>query len=235
MESARARHIGIAGVTAEGAFLCARAILGEAERRLPAETPPQVTIHLHPTAEYIAAVSRGDWDGVTALLVASIEHLRRAGAEFAIIPANAVHYAFDGVAKAAPIPVLSLVDAVADECRRRSFRRVGVLGVSWTMEGGLYDEPLRRRGIESMIPGPDDRQLVHRIILDELIAFRVREESTARLVGVVERLKVAGCEAVALACTELPLCLNEGNCGVPVLDTTALLADAAFAYSMKKP
>lgn len=224
----RAGHIGIAGVTAEGAFLCARMILESAEKRLSAEARPRITMDLHPTADYLDAASRSDWARMAKLLVESVGRVHEAGAEFAIVPANAAHYAIDEVIRRAPIPVLSIVDVVAGECVRRGFTRVGVLGVRWTMEGGLYDGPLKKRGIEGVIPGLEDRDAVHKIILEELIKFRVREESTARLRGVVEGLKGQGCRAMVLACTELPLSLSDGDCGVAMLDTTRLLAEAAL-------
>ena len=108
---------------------------------------------------------------------------------------------------------------------------MAVLGAQWTMRSGLYDGPMRRRGIEPIIPGEEDQRAIHSIITEELFAFRVREESTARLLAIVEKLKARGCQAVVLACTELPLALNEENCGVGVLDTTRLLAERALAFS----
>jgi len=227
----RAKHIGIAGVSTEGAFLCARTIQGEAERQLPAEQRPQISLHMHPFAAYSDALSRSDMGAVAGLLIDSIDRLRRAGAEFAIIPANAVHIAIDEVSRGASIPVLNLVEEVALESERRGYGRVAVLGAQWTMRSGLYDGPMRRRGIEPIIPGEEDQRAIHSIITEELFAFRVREESTARLLAIVEKLKARGCQAVVLACTELPLALNEENCGVGVLDTTRLLAERALAFS----
>jgi aspartate racemase len=97
------------------------------------------------------------------------------------------------------------------------------------MRSGLYDGPLRRRGIEPVAPRADDQEAIHRIISDELFGGRVVAESTARMVGIVRGLKGSGCEAVALACTELPLALRTENCGLPAIDTTRFLAELALA------
>jgi aspartate racemase len=233
--SDRTGHIGIAGVSVEGALLCARIIAAEAERRLPTDRRPQVTMHMPPFALYTDAMSRGDLPTVEGLLVDSIGLLARAGADFAIIPANAPHIVFDGVSRRAAIPLIDLIAEVAAECAHRGFRRVGVLGVRWTMQSGLYDGPLRRRGVDAMVPALEDQETIHSIITDELFHLRIREESTTRLLAIIERLKSAGCDGIALACTELPLALNEGNCGAGVIDTTRLLAERALARSQPQP
>ncbi len=227
----RVGHVGIAGVSVEGALLCARIIMDEAERRLPLDQRPQVTMHMPPFSLYVEAMTRGDLATVEGLLVGSIERLARGGADFAIIPANAPHIVIAGVMRRAAIPVINLLEEVAAECERRGFRRVGILGVRWTMRSGLYDAPLRQRGIESVIPSEEDQDAIHAIITEELFGLRILAESTARLLAVVNKLKNQGCDAVALACTELPLSLNEHNCGIAVIDTTRLLAEAALARS----
>ncbi|HTQ79225.1 MAG TPA: amino acid racemase [Thermoanaerobaculia bacterium] len=229
--SGRAKHIGIAGVTSEGALLCVRTIQNLAETRLPADLRPEVSLHLHPFPEYFGALSRGDWPTIVALLVGSIGKLHSIGAEFAIIPANVVHFSFDEIARAAPIPLLSLVEATAGESEERGYRKVAVLGTRWTMRDGLYEAPLRRRGIEPVVPDEAEQVAIQSIIEHELIAGQVRAASTARLLAVVSRLAAAGCQAMVLACTELPLALNEANCGVPVIDTTRLLGERALAHS----
>lgn len=226
----RAKHIGLAGVTAEGALLCARTILAEAES-LPADLYPEVTVHLHPFPAYYDALSRGDWPTITALLVSSIEKLARAGADFAAIPANVVHFVFDDIARRSALPLLNLIEATAEESARRGYRRVAVLGTLWAMRDGLYDDLLRRRGIEPVVPDAAAQAMIQSIIRQELVKGEVREESTARLLGVVEELKADGCQAMVLACTELPLALSAENCGVAVIDTTRLLAQAALAHS----
>jgi aspartate racemase len=224
------KHIGIAAVSVEGALLCARIIQAEAEKLDPTRRP-ELTVHFLPFDRYLQAASRDDWPAVGVLLVESIAHLKAAGADFAIIPANTAHYAFEHVARSAPLPVLNLIDAAADECRRRAFTKVGILGVKWTMAGGLYDAPMRTRGVEPLIPDDPAQDAIHRIVFEELFANDVRPESTSLLLAIVRALRAAGCQAVILACTELPMALNDDNCGIPALDTTRLIAELALAHS----
>ena len=68
---------------------------------------------------------------------------------------------------------------------------------------------------------------------EELFHLRILPESTARLLDSIARLRVAGCDAIALACTELPLALNEDNCAIAVIDTTRHLSEVALARSQQ--
>jgi aspartate racemase len=228
---ARARHIGVAGVSPEGALLCLKTIVEGAAAELPAELRPEVSLHMHPFPLYYDALVRGDWPALTALLICSLDKLRLAGAEFAVIPANVVHFAFADVERGASLPLLNLVEETATECARRGYRRAAVLGTLWTMRDGLYDKPLRERGIEPSVPTAAEQQELQTIISQELVPGLVRQESTARMLAIVERLKAEGSQAMVLACTELPLALNAANCGIAVIDTTRLLALRALAYS----
>jgi aspartate racemase len=227
----RPLHIGIAGVTVEGALLCARILAEEAEARLPAAARPEFALHFHPFAAYYRALTAGDWPTLTALLVDSIAKLGAGGADFAIIPCNVAHFAIADIVARAPLPVLDLVDETAAESARRGYTRVGVLGTRWTMDGGLFDAPLRRRGIEPVLPPPEAQQTLQTIITEELVFGRVRDDSTARLLAVVGALKAQGSQAMVLGCTELPLVLDDASCGVPVIDTTRLLAERALLHA----
>ena len=222
------KHIGIAGVSAEGAFLCCRIIQNEAPQRLGVDLPPQVVLHMHPFAAYRDCLACDDWSGVTELLVDSIDRLRRAGADFAIIPANAPHVAIDAVTQRASLPVINLIALSAAECRRKGFRRVAILGAIWTMTSGLYLDPMRRAGIEAISPSPADQEIIQTIITEELQSNRISAESSRELLAIVGKMQAQGCDAALLACTELPLALTSENCSIPVIDTTRLLALAAI-------
>jgi aspartate racemase len=48
------------------------------------------------------------------------------------------------------------------------------------------------------------------------------------ILGVVPAVSGSLCDAVALACTEIPLLVDPGSSPLPTLDSTLLLARAAF-------
>jgi aspartate racemase len=227
------KHVGIIAVSFEGAALCYRTFCEEAMARAGGLSHPEVSVHNHSLKDYMDFIEDGDWDGVVDLMVSSGKKLAAAGANFAVCPDNTVHQVFEQVAKQSPVPLLSIIDVVSDECKKRGYGKVGVLGTKYTMQGSMYRDALAKRNIEMAVPDAKDQDKVNSVIFDELVPEGVTKSSIKALIDVVERLKLAGCEAVVLGCTELPLVLNVGNSPLPVVDSTRLLALKALEYALK--
>ncbi len=222
------KHVGIAAVTAEGAALCYRTICSEASRRLGAHLHPEITMHTHSFSEIVTAQRAEDWGKVADLLLASLQKLKKAGADFAIIPANSVHFTFDAVKKSSPLPLLSIVETAADVAKKRGYGHVLTLGVGITMARGLFTEALQARGIRSTVPDADEQERMNAIIYDQIVPTGSADASSvAFLRGVVAKYKDEGCNAVLLGCTELPLVLTKETSPLPTVDTTVELALAA--------
>jgi aspartate racemase len=185
--------------------------------------------HTHSLAESVACLDRGDIEGIGNLMLSSAAKLRAAGAEFLICPDNTIHQAMDYVGPRSPLPWLHIVEVVAAEAAARGYRRVGLLGTRWLVESDIYPEKLRARQIECIRPEPAERERLNEIIMTELVRGVFDAESTAYCEGVAARLKrESACDAVAFACTELPLVLSDANSALPTLDSTQLLARAAL-------
>ena len=227
-----AQHIGIVACSAEGAALCYRTICIEGSERMGPHNHPQVSLHTYPLAEYMRSIARGDWAGVAELMMSSAEKLARAGADFLICPDNTIHQAFDLVARRSPRPWLHIAQVLATEAKRRGFHRVGILGTKYLMEGPVYPEQLEAADLRHGIPGTAERERINQIIFDELVYGKFLPQSQAYFTEVIRRLKDEGCDAVALACTEIPLLVSPEISPLPVLDSTRLLARAALKKAL---
>jgi aspartate racemase len=226
-------HIGIVACSAEGAALCYRTVCGEGARLLGGHAHPEVSVHTPSLADYVTCLDRNDLQGVADLMLASAEKLARIGADFLICPDNTIHQALPLVESRSPRPWLHIARVVADEAAARGFRRIGLMGTRWLVESSVYPEQLRARGLESVRPDEAEREEIHRIIMDELVAGRFPASATARLQQAIRNLARQGCDAVALACTELPLVIDDANASLPTLDSTRLLARAAVERAVK--
>ncbi|HTO88508.1 MAG TPA: amino acid racemase [Thermoanaerobaculia bacterium] len=227
------RHIGIVACSAEGAALCYRTIAIEGFRLMGEHDHPEVTLDSIPMARHMACIRRGDWSGVADLMVESARRVAAAGADFAICPDNTIHQAFDRVRSASPIPWLHIAEVVAEEARDRGFRCVGILGTKYLMEGPVYPEALEKRGMRWRIPAAADREWINQTIFRELVNAVFTEEARARFDRVMESLKDDGCDAAALACTEIPLLVRPETAPLPTLDSTRLLARAAVRRALE--
>ena len=162
-------------------------------------------------------------------LVAEIEKLARAGADFGLVAANTPHLVFDEVASRSPIPLISIVEATVAAAKDRQYNRLALFGTRFTMNGDFYAKPFHREQIELVRPESADQDYIHDKYMNELIAGKFLTETKAGLLAIVARLKDrAGIDGVILAGTELPLILHEGeHNGVPFLNTTRIHCQAA--------
>jgi len=130
----------------------------------------------------------GRWDDATALLVDAARRLERGGADFALICTNTMHRMADQVQAAIGIPLLHIADPTAERIKAAGLSRVGLLGTAFTMEQAFYKGRLTDRfGLDVLVPGGDDRALVHRVIYDELVQGRVEPASRDAYRGVIAR------------------------------------------------
>jgi len=216
------------GCSAEGAALCYRTICAEGAQLFGAHAHPEVSMHTPSLARYVTCLERADWAGVGELMLASAQILASIGADFLICPDNTIHQALGQIEQQLPLPWLHIADVVAAEAAERGFSRVGVLGTRWLVESTVYPDRLATRGLEYQRPAAEESTEINRIIIDELTYGRCTPEAVSYFQHVIGELKDAGCDCVALACTEIPLLINDANSPLPTLDSTRLLARAAL-------
>ncbi len=174
----------------------------------------------------------GRWDEAGQLLAEAAKGLEAAGADLLLICTNTMHKVADQVQAAVGIPLLHQGDATAQAVTRAGLTTVGLLGTAFTMEQDFYRDRLASHGLHVLIPPPDDRAEVHRIIYDELCLGVVREESRQGYRDAVVRLVQAGAEGVVLGCTEIELLISQADSPVPVFPTTRLHVEAAVDASL---
>jgi aspartate racemase len=215
------QHIGIAACSAEGAALCYRTICVEGAELLGTHAHPEVSMHTPSLADYMERIYRGDWEGVGEMMLGSARKLAAMGADFLICPDNTLHQALPYVAPRSPLPWLHIAQVVAAEAAARGYRRVGLTGTRWLMEGPVYAKELVR-------PDAAEREEINRIIMDELVCGVFKPAAVEYFRQVIEKMKRARCDAVVLGCTEIPLIISDANSPLPTLDSTRLLARAAL-------
>jgi aspartate racemase len=222
------QHIGIVGCSAEGAALCYRTICVEGAQLLGPHAHPQISMHTHSLADYVECIDRNDWRGVGELMLSSANNLAKIGADFLICPDNTIHQALVHVQTRSPLPWLHIAEVVAAQAVERGYKRIGLTGTRWLVASEVYPEKLGARGLDYVRPSVTESMEISRIIMDELVRSVFKPESVAYFQQVIGGLKAAGCDAVVLGCTEIPLIIDDSNSPLPTLDSTRLLARAAL-------
>lgn len=174
----------------------------------------------------------GEWERAGEVLAEAAKALEAAGAELLLICTNTMHKVADQVTDAVSVPLLHLADTTAAAVRAAGRTTVGLLGTAFTMEQDFYRGRLAEHGLEVLIPGPADRDVVHRVIYDELCQGIIRPESRAAYRRVIDELVLRGAEGVILGCTEIELLIWPDDSPVPVFPTTRLHAEAAVAAAL---
>jgi len=172
------------------------------------------------------------WDDAAALLSGAARQVEAAGADMLLLCTNTMHKVADQLESAVDIPLLHLGDATATAVRAAGIGTVGLLGTAFTMEQDFYRDRLTGHGLRVLVPGPEDRALVHRVIYDELCAGIVSETSRQAYVDVVGRLVADGAAGIVLGCTEIELLIGQEHSPVPVFPTARIHVEAAVQRAL---
>ena len=222
------KHAGILAHSPDGSALCYLELIHLGHARFGGYGHGDVTMDYIPFGSSRGAWDRGDLASVRATLAKSIGRLKAAGADFFLCPDNTAHIALEREGAPLALPGLNIADVLADEAVAKGYRRIGILGTRFTMAGPIYPRALGARGLGWLVPETGERETIDRIIFDELCAGVFTDASRKAYLDIIARLKTEGCDAVALACTEIPLLVTPDVSPLPTLDSTRLLAKAAF-------
>ena len=175
----------------------------------------------------------GDWAAAGASLADAARALQAAGADFVVVCTNTMHKVAAQIEAAVSIPLLHIADPTAAAIKQAGHAVVGLIGTRFTMEEAFYRDRLRdRHGLRVIVPDTADRDLVHRVIYDELCLGNALPGSRAEYRRIMSALVAQGAQAIILGCTEISLLVDASDASVPLFDTTALHAAAAVETAL---
>ncbi len=227
------KHIGIVACSYEGAALCYKTICNEGSKYLGEHAHPEVSLHTHPLNEYMKYIVPDDWNGVAGLMISSANKLCKIGANILICPDNTIHQSLSIVKKEISAPWLHIAEEVTMEAKRNHFKKIGILGTKYLMEGPVYPEKFEEYNINYETPAEDQRNQINKIILHELVYGIITKESKKYFLNIIDDFKLKGCDSVVLGCTEIPLIVLPNESSLPTLDSTRILARAALKKAIE--
>ena len=175
----------------------------------------------------------GQWEQTGRLLAEDARKIEAAGADFMLICTNTMHKVAAQVEAAIDIPLLHLADVTADRIKDHKMKTIGLLGTNFTMEEAFYRGRLEQNhGLNVIVPNEVDRQIVHRIIYDELCLGVVKEDSRKEYLRIMEKMRSDGAEGIIEGCTEIVMLVQQSHTEIPLFDTTAIHAEAAVEMAL---
>jgi aspartate racemase len=175
-----------------------------------------------------------DWDSIEEALLDGLTRLAAAGANFAVIATNTMHILFERLEERSPIPLISIVDTTAEAVKEESMEFVGLLGTRFTMEKPFYREGLKKHGIETLVPGKEEKDYINRVVFEELSRGLLLPESRNRYLEIIDGLVKRGAQGIILGCTEIPLLVTQEHTDVKLFDTAVIHAEKALQYAIGK-
>ena len=185
-------------------------------------------------AEIAERQHAGDWQGAEALLSEAARRLEAGGAEGLLICTNTMHKLADNVQAAISIPLIHIADATGRAVVEAGVRRPALLATRFTMEQDFYKGRLARKyGLEPIVPGQAGRDMVHKVIYDELCQGIVKADSHSAYVEEVGRMRRDDrVDGVIMGCTEITMLIGQDDFDIPVFDTTRIHAEAAVDFAL---
>jgi aspartate racemase len=180
-------------------------------------------------------MGRGDWQGVAEALSEAAVKIQAAGADFLLICTNTMHQVAPEIQDTIDIPLLHIADATAEALIRSGIKKTGLLGTAFTMEQDFYKGRLDRdHGLDVLVPGKSDRAFIHQTIFQELCLGIAKHETREKYLRIIDTLAKQGAEAIILGCTEIGMLVGQKDTPVKLFDTTAIHAQKAVQYAMRR-
>lgn len=171
----------------------------------------------------------------------TIEKLAAIGANVVGIPCNTAHSPriYDTIIrlvadKGINVEILHMIEECHRYCRTELpwVKTFGLLSTMGTYQVGIYSRIFHRDGNSRILsPQEDGRRAVHDGVYNteygiKAFPYPVSETARALLTDQALSLVRQGAQALILGCTEIPLTLKQAMFGVPVVDSTDVLARA---------
>jgi aspartate racemase len=223
----------IAGMSWESSLVYYRIINEAVKDRLGGLHSAKCIMYSVDFAEIEPLQHEGEWDAAADKMIEAARHVQDGGADFIVLCTNTMHKTADDVQRQINIPLLHIADATAETIKVKGLTKVGLLGTRFTMEDDFYKGRLTdKHGLDVIVPSQHDRDLVHRVIYEELCVGEIRQASKERYVGIMDNLVSSGAQGIVLGCTEIGLLVGADDSSVPVFDTTKIHAEAAVEFAL---
>ena len=185
-------------------------------------------------AEIEVLQHQDQWTEAAKMLIDAAKKLETCGADFIVLCTNTMHKVADDIQANINIPFLHIADATAQLVKNSGIQKIGLLGTRFTMEEEFYKGRLSQEyGLSVNIPNAQEREIVHRVIYEELVVGKILQNSKEQYIDIIQQMVKQGAEGIILGCTEIGLLIHQEDSQVPLFDTTRIHAEAAVEYALK--
>jgi len=179
------------------------------------------------------AAIKGVGEDVGGYLANMAKGLEDSGADFVAMVCNTAHAFEDNIKEAINIPFVSIIDVVIDNIKKHhpEATKVGVMAAEGALEAELYQNALKKAGIEPVLWG------THALADFMGILYQVKSGNSGEtvkneMIRLADDLVEKGAEVLISGCTEIPLILSADDLDVPLVESTSVLVERVIEHSM---
>lgn len=222
----------IGGMSWESTSLYYSLLNNEVKKLLGAPYSSKCLLYSVDFGEIAKLQHAGDWNALATLMIEAGQSLEKGGADFIVLCTNTMHKLADDIIKNTSIPFLHIADATAEAILSEKIKTVALLGTKFTMEEDFLINKLKKHGLSVIIPELEERNVIHRVIYEELVNGIVSDISRKKYLEIMNSLSLNGAEGFILGCTEIGMLINKENTNMKLFDTTEIHSKAAVIYSL---
>ncbi len=186
--------------------------------------------HIHDRSSAILGTGR---DPLPQLL-AGIDVLNHAGVGVIAIPCNSSHHWYDAMARHSAVPILHIGKACVAAISPAAASKVGIFATRGALFSGFYQRELHDKGIDFLIPDPDDAQLEVDQCIRAIKAGQL-QAGGAHMGRACKAIVAQGATALIMGCTELPIASRYADfSGLQLIDSSLELARASVEFAMER-
>jgi aspartate racemase len=150
------------------------------------------------------------------------------GCDFLVMPCNTAHAFLDNIRAAVRIPFISIVDATLDAASNESC--IGLLATAGCLDVNVYQPALESRGLSFVLPTDQEVEALTSAAF-EIKGGNKNSDVSDVVIRATQSLIARGASAIIVACTELPLVMQQSDVDVPLLSSTDELARRAISIA----
>ncbi len=223
----------IGGMSWESSVEYYRIINQEVKRRLGGLHSAKCLLYSVDFHEIERYQSEGAWGKAGEVLGDAARSLEMGGADFIVICTNTMHKVVNDIQSKITIPLLHIADATAAQIKEKGINSVGLLGTRYTMEQDFYKSRLEMNGIKVIVPSEEEREIINKVIYEELCLGEIQQNSRDYYKKVIQGLIESGAKGIILGCTEIGLLVKPEDSDVPLFDTAYIHAFEAVNMSLE--
>lgn len=164
------------------------------------------------------------------MLTESCRRLEAAGAELLVIACNTSHFYYDQLQAAVSIPIINMIEQTVEAIKRQGYRSAIVLGTDGSRQTGIYKKAFEKEGMQAIYPPEPFQSQISALIYHGVKAGVAHWDVSALNAGLAE-LEEQFQTVSVLACTELPIAVQQYGLKGAFIDPTTVLAKAAISQA----